>query len=98
MSSRPVTITNLVPDRPVERTRRAVDVIREHLTVASASDRPPVGRVVRSVAFWVAIVLPVVLLGFLFQGLSSASQTLLFVGLLATDVVALIVGHTYRRE
>ena len=47
-------------------------------------------------AFWGAILLPLVYLPMLVTGLDSVFQHLLFVSLLALNVVLLVVGHTHR--
>lgn len=51
---------------------------------------------VRFVGFWSAILLPFVVLGLLAGGAPQQSP-LLFVGLLAANVVALVVGNGYKR-
>lgn len=50
-------------------------------------------------AFWTAVALPFLHLPLLLlTGLSSRSTTVAFVGLLALNVVALLVGHPHCRE
>jgi hypothetical protein len=50
---------------------------------------------VRFVAFWVAVALPFLYLPLLVGGLDG-SQPVAFAALLATNAVALFVGHSYR--
>lgn len=50
---------------------------------------------VRAVAFWAAILLPFVSIGLVSQGHLSGWSTL--GGLFAANVVALLLGHGYRR-
>lgn len=73
---------------------------------ATARDRlPSPDRMVRTVtaparalAFWSAIALPVLNLALLLQGLSTASETAVFLGLLVANLVALLVGHPHRAD
>lgn len=61
--------------------------------------RAGVGRVltpVRFVGFWLAVVLPLIYLPLLVGGL-SATETTLFVVLLALNVLSLFAGHGYAR-
>lgn len=55
-------------------------------------------RPIKQLAFWTAVVLPFMHLSLLVAGLESQSMVLSFVALLALNVVALYVGHPYRRE
>jgi hypothetical protein len=68
-------------------------------TLASAyanyRDDPRTERV-QAIAFWLAVVLPVVHLSLLVTGLSNAVETALFVGLVGLNVVALVGGHAHR--
>jgi len=52
-------------------------------------------RPVQFTAFWTAVVLPFVLFPMFMSGYAS-EQFLLFVALLATNVVALVVGRGYN--
>ena len=54
-------------------------------------------RLVQAVAFWAAVILPFFALGLLASGLETALGWIALVGLLIMNVVALIVGHGYRR-
>lgn len=53
---------------------------------------------VKRFSFWAAIVLPFMHLSLLVVGLDSASMMVAFVSLVALNVFALMVGHTYGRE
>jgi hypothetical protein len=52
---------------------------------------------VRGMAFWTAITLPFLYLPLLAYGLGSSATRLAFVGLVACNAVALVVGHSYSR-
>ena len=56
----------------------------------------PRAEPVQAIAFWLAVVLPVVHLSLLVTGLSNAVETALFVGLVGLNVVALVGGHAHR--
>lgn len=61
---------------------------------------PPVSslpRPVRAGAFWLAVLLPFCSLAVLAGGIDTTVRSVLFVGLLVGNVVALIVGHGYGR-
>lgn len=53
---------------------------------------------VKRLSFWSAIVLPFLHLSLLASGLDSPSMALAFVVLVALNVVALLIGHTYGRD
>jgi hypothetical protein len=57
-----------------------------------------VRRPVEAMAFWAAIVLPFVYLPLLVGGFDDTTSLLLFVGLVAANVLALFVGHDHKRE
>lgn len=52
---------------------------------------------IRATAFWLAVVLPFLHLPLLLGGLDGNAEQLVFAGLLALNVVALVVGHEYRQ-
>ena len=52
---------------------------------------------IRKVGFWTAIVLPFLYVPLLATGLSTASETATFLALLGVNLLALYVGHAYRR-
>ncbi|NHN49880.1 hypothetical protein G9464_20130 [Halostella sp. JP-L12] len=49
-------------------------------------------------AFWTAIALPFFHLRLLLGGLSSSAETTTFLWLLALNLVALVIGHSYNAE
>ncbi|SEW03654.1 hypothetical protein [Natrinema salifodinae] len=53
-------------------------------------------RSVTAVGFWIATVLPIVYVPVIAAGIDSMSRLSLFVGLLAINVLALVVGHDYQ--
>lgn len=53
---------------------------------------------IKQVAFWAAIVLPFMHLSLLATGLDSQSMTAAFIGLVALNVCALLIGHPYGSE
>lgn len=55
-------------------------------------------RPLKQFSFWAAIVLPFMHLSLLATGLDSRSMTAAFVGLVALNVCALWIGHTYGRD
>lgn len=75
---------------------------------SSRSDSPPLFRVSPSsrwlsrpltgFAFWAAIALPFLHLPLLVTGLETTRMTAAFIVLLALNVVALVVGHSHRRD
>lgn len=54
-------------------------------------------RSIEAVAFWLAVALPFLYLPLLVNGISG-QEAAVFVGLLVANVVALVVGHDYRRD
>lgn len=48
-------------------------------------------------SFWVAIALPFIHLPLLTQGLGNPQVTLVFLGLLGVNILALYAGHDYNR-
>jgi len=77
------------PDLPLER-----DTITRAASTASQLVRS-VARNLRGVSFWAAIVLPIAYLPLLSGGLAG-SEALLFVGLLAVNVGAFVLGHDHE--
>jgi hypothetical protein len=55
-------------------------------------------RPVKRLSFWAAIVLPFIHLPLVATGLDSPSLTVAFLVLVALNVVAIILGHTYGQE
>ncbi|WP_247001671.1 hypothetical protein [Halosolutus gelatinilyticus] len=58
---------------------------------------PSLATPIRRTGFWAAIVLPFLYVPLLATGLSSSSETMTFLALLAVNLVALYVGHAHRR-
>lgn len=52
---------------------------------------------VRAVGFWLAVIIPFLYLPLVYRGFTSQIAILAFVGLVLLNVVALVVGHGYRR-
>lgn len=50
------------------------------------------------VSFWVAVVLPFLYVPLLLSGISLQGELLTFVGLLAINVAAFLVGHGHKRN
>lgn len=63
--------------------RQSLSVLRQQVQVAG---------------FWTAVVLPFLHVPLLLSGLETATDTWLFVALIALNVLALVVGHGYRPE
>lgn len=55
------------------------------------------GWLVRATAFWLAIALPFLYLPLVVAGPVGRSELLAFAGLLVLNMVALVLGHGYRR-
>ncbi|MFP4218250.1 MAG: hypothetical protein ACLFR6_05365 [Salinarchaeum sp.] len=70
----------------------------EHERVSLATLRQRAERPIRFVGFWLSVALPFLYLPLLATGLNTVSQTIAFLGLLALNVVALAVGHSYQPE
>ena len=79
---------------PADRLADSIDVARSR----RARGRRPrwVGPLVETLAFWGAIVLPIGYLSLLFAGIDDASGLLLFLGLLALHLLALVGGRSHR--
>ena len=74
-----------------ENNRRVGSVL-ERLGVDSLASQ------IRMVSFWMAVALPFLHVPLLFRGLGGPSETLTFLGLLALNLVALLVGHPHNSE
>lgn len=68
------------------------------LPSALAEIRATVGRVVAAVCFWLAVALPLIYIPLLARGVESVGTVQTLGTLLAINAVALVVGHTHRRE
>ncbi|MFC4542245.1 hypothetical protein ACFO5R_09925 [Halosolutus amylolyticus] len=58
---------------------------------------PSMATPIRKTGFWAAIVMPFLYVPLLATGLSTSRETMVFLGLLAVNLVALYVGHAHRR-
>lgn len=56
-----------------------------------------VAWLVRAIAFWLAIALPFLYLPLLVGGFEARAEMFAFAGLVVLNLVALVVGHEYRR-
>lgn len=52
---------------------------------------------IKAGAFWAAVLLPFCSLALLLGGLDTPTEYVVFVGLVVTNVLALIAGHDYGR-
>lgn len=59
--------------------------------------RQTLAQGVRALGFWLAVAIPLLYVPLLVGGFAGRSKVVAFVGLLALNVVALVVGHDYRR-
>ena len=50
------------------------------------------------VGFWIAIALPFLHVPLLMTGLSTVEQTLAFIGLVAANLFAIALGHSYQPQ
>lgn len=77
---------------PTERLSRT-----ERLTNALplAESRRLLAMPVQALAFWAAIAMPALYVPMLWDGL-GANESLLFVGLVLANALALLVGHEYK--
>lgn len=66
-------------------------------TLLEAVNRSTLIRPIEAIAFWTAIALPFLYLPLLIVGLESVAELAVFLGLVALNVVAFVVGHRYKR-
>lgn len=52
---------------------------------------------VRATGFWLSVALPFLYLPLLIRGFAGRGEMLAFAGLVVLNLVALVVGHGYRR-
>lgn len=55
-----------------------------------------VSSTVTAISFWLGTLLPVLYVPMFVLGLDSGPQFVAFLGVLAINVVALVIGHDYR--
>lgn len=72
---------------PSDRLRSLARNVRAHVV-----------EPVRVVGFWTAIALPFVYVPLLATGLETVAETAVFFALLAANLVALAIGHSYTPE
>nr|WP_255194507.1 hypothetical protein [Natronobeatus ordinarius] len=84
-------------DRRTSSTRDGPSNARESDGRMLERVSPTLAKPVRVASFWTAIVLPFLYVPLLATGLSDSAETLTFLGLLALNLLALYVGHSYRR-
>lgn len=58
---------------------------------------PTLADPIRRIGFWIAIVLPFLYVPLLATGLSTAAETMTFLGLVTVNLVALYVGHAHQQ-
>ncbi|NGM69116.1 hypothetical protein G6M89_08865 [Natronolimnobius sp. AArcel1] len=91
-------------DSSTSRSRQS-DSVRDSVDTGSHGERkrllertvPGIAASIRKAGFWSAIFLPICYTPMLLYGLSTGIHTLLFLFLLGLNLVALYVGHEYRR-
>jgi len=94
MSNHSSGVDGTVAAVAVDRTRRVVAAVGQRFPSAPCT----VIRPARRVAFWSAIAIPFLMLGLLASGLSDVTDTVAFLSLLFVELVALVIGHSHRRE
>jgi len=70
----------------------------EHERAPLTTLRQRIERPIRFVGFWLSVALPFLYLPLLATGLDTVSRTVTFLGLLALNVIALAIGHSYQPE
>ena len=68
------------------------------LSVVERLDEHALTTPLQMTAFWTAIALPFFHLRLLHGGLSSSAETTTFLWLLALNLVALVIGHSYNSD
>ena len=88
------TPSPLSNDTPSNSDRETVTRSGAHWARLAGTLKHPV----QFLCFWSAITLPFAHLSLLARGIESPSAVLLFLGLLALNLVALYVGHGYHQR
>ncbi len=52
---------------------------------------------VQMIAFWLAVVLPLIHVGYILTGFDTVHETALLFGLFGLNILALVVGHGYKQ-
>lgn len=89
-----------MPTRPVNDNRSSGSGSGStgHGSIAHGSlPREALVRPIQIVAFWTAVALPFLHVPLLLYGLETTPELYTFFGLLAINLVALFVGHGYKR-
>ena len=60
--------------------------------------RNAIFRPIEAIAFWTAIVLPFLYVPLLFVGLETSAELAAFLGLVALNIVAFIIGQGYKQR
>lgn len=87
------------PESPGESTDADGSVENQTIANILATFRDnPLTQPLEFVGFWAAVALPFLYVPLLVEThLQTAAQTITFLALLAANVVALLVGHSYRQ-
>lgn len=80
---------------PVERRESGRE--RNHRALPSGRYLGLVTGTIEMIGFWTAVALPFLYVPLLVTGLDTMPRRITFVGLLALNVTALIVGHRHKR-
>ena len=86
-------MSNSSPTAPIDRLPRPNDLVDSRFVRLSLAG---VVEPLRFLAFWTAVALPFLYLPLLAGGLDG-QQFPVFAGLLLLNLVALVLGHEYRR-
>ena len=57
-----------------------------------------IARPLEAISFWTAIALPFLYIPLLIYGLETSGQVAVFLGLVALNVIAFVLGHGYKRN
>jgi hypothetical protein len=94
MSNSPIRRDGPSTSAPASRVQRLAGTALDRLPSLTDAVAGPA----RAMAFWTAVALPVLNLALLARGLSTPGETATFVVLLVCNLLALVVGHPYRRD
>ena len=86
------TMTRSTPTMGSTQTKRTALAVR-----TAQHGRAALGRSVRWLSFWAAIILPLLYLPLLYVGIGAQTGAL-FLGLLALQLIALLAGHGYNQS
>lgn len=94
----PSPLSRSLPEAVPESVAEVLVATRQVLPRLAREGADALTRPVRALAFWSAIALPFLNMALLFHGLSSTADTTTFLVLVVANLVALYVGHSYRRD